>query len=276
MITSEMIKKVIEKISDNTKVEYINIITKKTDEELSIFDSKFGGIPYLPKNKELPVNEEGVQLALLAQINCEELPENDIYPKTGLMQFWIGRDDIMGLDDKLGSRVFYYSNVDKNVTLESVLERYHLLDDNNDEEYSPFYKKNLSLALEFEKDFMSITSEDHRFEKKAIATINELYPDEKIEDLWSDLEDDISDELFDAFSGGNHCIGGYPNFTQWDPRESCEKDYSVLLLQIESEWGKIEDAEIMWGDAGVGNFFISKESLKNLNFDDVLYNWDCS
>ncbi len=48
-----------------------------------------------------------------------------------------------------------------------------------------------------------------------------------------------------------------------------------MLLQVETDWSKGRDVEIMWGDSGVGNFFISEENLKNLNFDDVLYNWDC-
>ncbi len=33
--------------------------------------------------------------------------------------------------------------------------------------------------------------------------------------------------------------------------------------------------EIMWGDAGVANFFIEEEDLKNKRFDRVMYNWDC-
>ena len=47
MITKEMIKKVIEKVSEENKKECINIKTH-VDENLTIFDSKFGGIPYLP------------------------------------------------------------------------------------------------------------------------------------------------------------------------------------------------------------------------------------
>ncbi|WP_427127321.1 DUF1963 domain-containing protein [Priestia megaterium] len=31
----------------------------------------------------------------------------------------------------------------------------------------------------------------------------------------------------------------------------------------------------MFGDAGVANFFIKEKDLRNLNFRDVLYNWDC-
>ena len=36
-----------------------------------------------------------------------------------------------------------------------------------------------------------------------------------------------------------------------------------------------ENGYIMWGDSGVCNFFINKDKLKNLDFSDVLYNWDC-
>ena len=31
----------------------------------------------------------------------------------------------------------------------------------------------------------------------------------------------------------------------------------------------------MWGDAGIYGFFINRQKLKNLDFDDVIYNWDC-
>ena len=34
--------------------------------------------------------------------------------------------------------------------------------------------------------------------------------------------------------------------------------------------------DITWGDAGIANFFIRQSALKNLDFTDVLYNWDCS
>jgi len=45
-----------------------------------------------------------------------------------------------------------------------------------------------------------------------------------------------------------------------------------LLLQLDSD----DSIDLMWGDSGVGNFFIKDEDLKNLNFSNVLYNWDCS
>lgn len=49
-ITKEMVIKVMNSLSQNTVKEVIKINLK--DEKCSIFDSKFGGIPYLGKNDQ--------------------------------------------------------------------------------------------------------------------------------------------------------------------------------------------------------------------------------
>lgn len=51
-----------------------------SDDKPNLFQSKFGGVPYLPKDAETPKNKENKQLTLLAQINIEKLPKNNIYP----------------------------------------------------------------------------------------------------------------------------------------------------------------------------------------------------
>jgi uncharacterized protein YwqG len=70
-----------------------------------------------------------------------------------------------------------------------------------------------------------------------------------------------------------HRLSGYPYFTQSDPRGDKKniQDY-ILLFQLDTD-----DAEndIMWGDSGVGNFFIHPEDLKKRDFSKVFYNWDC-
>jgi len=38
----------------------------------------------------------------------------------------------------------------------------------------------------------------------------------------------------------------------------------------------ISDDEFCWGDGGVGNFLIRGEDLENLDFSQVIYNYDCS
>ena len=280
MITKEMIKKVIEKVSEENKKECINIKTH-VDKNLTIFDSKFGGIPYLPKDFEVPCDSSSnhKQLALLAQINCAELPENNIYPEVGILQFWIGRDDLMGLEDDY--KVVYFENIDNTITKEEVLTKYKPLDPNNYDQYTPFDPTNAEFGLTFKKGISTITVPDYRFEDIVINAIHELYPDEEVSKLYSDLGADVHEYLYTSVDGLNHAIGGYPNFTQYDPRgynseEGEQSPYDIMLLQVESEWKKDDNVEIIWGDCGVGNFFISEENLKNRNFEDVLYNWDCS
>lgn len=276
MITLEDINIVIEEIKKNNSRECINIIIEENN-SLNLTDSKFGGLPYISTDADTPKDSNDNQLALLAQINCSDLPENDLYPKEGLLQFWISRNNEFGLGNKKDYCVKYIKNIEDNITKESILNKYKLLDEENSEEYSPFNKKNTSFALKFEKGISTITSTDFLFEDIALKTIHELFPDENIEDLYDDLERDVFDTLFKAFSGVDHAIGAYPTFTQWDPRNPEEKDaYGITLLQVESHWDNDSNSsEIMWGDSGVANFFINKEKLEHLNFEDVLFNWDC-
>ena len=276
MITLEDINIVIEEIKKNNSRECINIIIEENN-SLNLTDSKFGGLPYVSTDEDIPKDSNGNQLALLAQINCSDLPENTLYPKEGLLQFWISRNDDFGLDNKKDYCVKYIKNIENNITIENILNKYNLLNEENSEEYSPFNKKNTSFALKFEKGISTITSTDFLFEDIALKTIHELFPDENIEDLYDDLERDVFNTLFKAFSGVDHAIGAYPTFTQWDPRNPEEKDaYGITLLQVESYWNNDSNSSgIMWGDSGVANFFINKEKLEHLNFEDVLFNWDC-
>lgn len=276
MITLEDINIVIEEIKKNNSRECINIIIEENN-SLNLTDSKFGGLPYISTDADTPKDSNDNQLALLAQINCSDLPENDLYPKEGLLQFWISRNNEFGLGNKKDYCVKYIKNIEDNITKKSILNKYKLLDEENSEEYSPFSKKNTSFALKFEKGISTITSTDFLFEDIALKTIHELFPDENIEDLYDDLERDVFNTLFKAFKGVDHAIGAYPTFTQWDPRNPEEKDaYGITLLQVESYWNNDSNSSgIMWGDSGVANFFINKEKLEHLNFEDVLFNWDC-
>lgn len=50
--------------------------------------------------------------------------------------------------------------------------------------------------------------------------------------------------------------------------------YDTLLFQLDSEYNE-ENGGTEIGDGGVINFFINSKALEDLNFEDVLYNWDC-
>ena len=92
-------------------------MTLKPAEVLTLWQSKVGGKPYLPLGGQYPQSLDGQSLQLLAQINFAELPENNDYPKTGILQFFINpHDDLYGLDfddqqKQDGFRVVFYDAV---------------------------------------------------------------------------------------------------------------------------------------------------------------------
>ena len=279
------IKKIVLDILEKNKKPMIEI--SLSDEKPNLFQSKFGGVPYLPKNVEVPKNKENQQLTLLAQINIEELPKNNIYPmKEGILQFWILNDDVLGLDYDThlgdGFKIIYYKDIDKSVTEEEVLEKYKPYKD--EDSYFPVEGE---FSLSFKLTDGYCTASDDRFSKLFVKEI-EKFEKEKGEeykeifekyrknnlgynicyDFYEIFEEDknLNDKLF----GAGHKIGGYPDYTQNDIRD---EEYEILLLQIDSE--ETEKNEIIWGDCGIANFFIREKDLKELNFDEVIYNWDC-
>ena len=278
------IKKIVLDILEKNKKPMIEI--SLSDEKPNLFQSKFGGVPYLPKDKEVPKNKENEQLTLLAQINIDELPENNIYPmKEGILQFWILNDDILGLDYDThlgdGFKVVYYKEIDKSVTEEEILEKYKPYKD--EDSYFPI-EGEFSLNFKLTDGYFSDSNDDFREivdremkkfydeNKDKYSEILKIYDKENqlnYWEIWDILEEDkeIGKKLF----GAGHKIGGFPDFTQSDIREV--GDYEILLLQIDSVG--TEKNEIMWGDYGIANFFIREKDLKELNFDRAIYNWDC-
>ena len=278
------IKKIVLDILEKNKKPMIEI--SLSDEKPNLFQSKFGGVPYLPKDKEVPKNKENEQLTLLAQINIDELPENNIYPmEKGILQFWILNDDILGLDYDTnlgdGYKIIYYKDIDKSVTEEEVLEKYKPYKD--EDSYFPI-EGEFSLSFKLTDGYFSDSNDDFREivdremkkfygeNKEKYSNILKIYDKENqlnYWEIWDILEEDkeIGEKLF----GAGHKIGGFPDFTQSDIREV--GDYEILLLQIDSD--RTEKNEIMWGDCGIANFFIREKDLKELNFDRAIYNWDC-
>ena len=281
---NEDIKKVVLDILEKNKKPMIKI--SLSDDKPNLFQSKFGGIPYLPKDKETPKDKKERQFTLLAQINIEELPKNNIYPmEEGILQFWILNDDVLGLDYDThlgdGFKVVYYKEIDKSVTEEEVLEKYKPYKDEDsyfpiEGEFSLSFKLTDGYFSDSSVDFSEIVDREmkkfHIENKEKYKEILKVYDNKEYLsywDIWDILEEDkeIGKKLFEA----GHKIGGFPNFTQSDVREI--GDYEILLLQIDSEG--TEKNEIMWGDCGIANFFIREKDLKELNFEKVIYNWDC-
>lgn len=223
------------------------------------WQSKFGGMPYLPKDFDYPKNQVGEYLYLLAQINFAEVPELPGLPNRGILQFYIGaNDNLYGCDfndptDQDNFRVIYFEEI--------TLSQRDLVTDFNFLSQPTQYNLPFQgcCGVEFKLSYAPISLSDYKF------TI--FGDDDNYETLY--------DEYWENFKQGGHKLLGYPNFTQEDPRYCLSKkeDY-ILLLQIDSD--RHETMEIMWGDMGIGNFFIKRTNLAKLDFSQVLYNWDCT
>ena len=114
-------RKIAAEITAATRQPVIRIKTAGAKAPLPVTASKFGGAPYLPVGAQAPTNESGKPLGMIAQINCAELPKNELYPKTGILQFWIDSGEEEGdenwgfnandIANQANIRVIYYPQV---------------------------------------------------------------------------------------------------------------------------------------------------------------------
>ncbi|MEG5027638.1 DUF1963 domain-containing protein [Microcoleus sp. AT8-B1] len=249
---------------------YIEIQTQNND-DVNWWQSKFGGLPYLPKGFEYPKTCDGKYLFLLAQLNFDEIPPLDGFPDRGILQFYIADDDLYGLnlDNSANAdnhtiedrfKIMYFPQPDFKV--ENIITNYDFLPE---PEYFPVHG---CCNLQFTKKYAPISISDRQF-TQLLGEIDEFFT----------TEHKIYLEYQDISSFRGHKIGGYPDFTQEDVRKYSSNSeqkpkLDILILQMDTDCN--ETVDIMWGDTGVGNFFIDESALRELDFSEVLYNWDCA
>ena len=274
--TQAQIEQFVADLNTTTQREAIRISLSLAD-NLALTDSKFGGKPYIPKDGTLPTSVDGKPLFMLAQINCEQLPENTLYPKKGLLQFWIAatEDYLYGLDYEAPcsndfKRVIYYPTFGEALPIDDFINDYTF-----DDENLPFNSKR-QFALHFKKDTESISLEERAATQLFFEKWNEAFSTHitTIDEFFEEVPDDICEEI-NAYllkEPTGHKIGGYPYFIEYDPREE-NAPHTFLLLQIDID--NIEGEEICWGNlGGIANFFISSEDLDNCKFDNIFFHWE--
>ena len=280
MQLNEVLQKVDEVLAPQPALKF-----EVKKESVGLFDSRIGGTPYFPKDTEYPKgrkNEfDGKPLVLLAQLNFEQLPHIPDFPTKGILQFFIAADDLYGMSPNFGSdmanqdnfRVIYHENI---ITDESQLmsaedmPRYS----EDDDYYLPFSGEYKLTALE--PEVMRAEVYDYRFEDVFVNCYNELYG-ESVEEIWDVVDDDEYNALAERNGNADSFIGGYPVFTQDDPRyDDSISDCDTVLFELDSVYIPEEGIDILWGDMGTGTFLIPRENLKKLDFSRVVYNFDCS
>lgn len=271
----EKLNAIIWALKERTETEYYKI--SMAQEATDIYSSKLGGLPYWDLNRQYPTDANGKKLVLLAQINFEkENFDDERLPKTGILQFFIGDDDWLGCtfrplcnDMHDSNFVVYHETITENLSEEDIIK----LDipTYKTAECSPIDKHVEPMALKFEKSVGYISIGDYRFDGLFKSILKEKYGEDiSNNEPWYWLLNEAEfDCIRDALDTWEHKMLGYPNFVQWDVRNE-GSPYDTLLLEINS------DDMIMWGDAGVANFLINSDSLKNKDFSKVAYTWDCS
>lgn len=248
ILNEKRIRKLVDEAKHMLQSSAINYvkITKKSAAHLSLNASKFGGYPFILTQEDYPKDSNGNCLHLLAQFNLTDLPENDFLPKRGLLQFFVADDESFG-DYTDTFKVQY---IEENLLKKEPINDFSFLPA---KKYFPFTGE---YSLSFENAKELITLGDHDLEKYLPAELlaevdNRAY---KLEEFGLKFN-----------SAFGHKIGGYGTFPQGDMRP----EGSIILLQIDT------DGDISWGDSGTAHFFIHPDDLKKLNFEKVVYRWEC-
>lgn len=259
--------------------------------------SKFGGRPYLPAGESAPTNEKGEPLGMIAQINCADLPENDIYPATGMLQFWINPNDeecLWGFDyenplSQKNHRVVYYETLGE----PNPDAPFPNVDwDEGGWPIGGFDCESGPLEIEYGMTFevreQGVTASGYDYYDVFGAKWDETYPDELLPEAHENPyknqpRREALYELTEPFESEEEYshVGGYPFFVQNDPRDEFKelRGHTVNLLTIvsesENEENEDEEIEIMWGDAGAANWLITPEALAARDFSQVVFEWAC-
>lgn len=265
---------------ESSKRKYIRIqATPKKN--TALIASKFLGKPFFRKDDIYPLDTDGKPLVLLAQINFSEVPPLEGFPDKGILQFFIqgemGKEHVWGMnryDKKPWDANEYFQDLKEQKYFRII---YHPVVEYDKLLMMTKFPSNLNdglpiideCRLSFQIDEEYISSDDYIFEKYFGYSIYDF------NDKHADLDWEKFKELYQYLgSKAIAKIGGYGRFVQGDPRHVAPKSEDwLVLLNIESS-SFDEKAEILWGDAGVGSFLITRKDLEIKNFSNVVYYWD--
>jgi uncharacterized protein YwqG len=261
----------------------VRINCADTPKESRIGSSKIGGKPDLPPDFAW-YYYDGKPLSFLAQINCAEAKKYDkdgLLPATGLLYFFYELEDMKwGFDpkDKGSARVYCYQG-----DLSALIRTDFPADLEEDYQIPP-------LPVAFSQENNLPAWEEYFGAKANTYEVRGAYDKAKYSLLLGEVFNDSEIEDFDDFAV-IHKLLGYANVKQNDMLAQCEMvDNGIycggppdiadeerdkyennrqnwqLLLQLSTI--ENSDSEMMWGDCGRIYFYIKKDDLRNLNFDN--------
>lgn len=208
-----------------------------------------GGAPYLD-DSGYPTSRNGQPYDFIFQIDTVEAGLED-YP-AGVLQFFTAPDDLNGMD---------LDGVFEGDTLVRFLPEGTF---DSEEERNPIYSDYTPLSNPEERKYY------HSKIVKMTPFQNSIEYQDMIENMDEDIdEDDYFDESYNNQSFEFY-LGGFPDFTQADFRESIDAYPSLIA-------GSISGKNIMWGDMGSAGWWVEDDSdLEHHDYENAFFYWDCA
>lgn len=224
--------------------------------KVTIFETKVGGFPYLPKDMMFPKDKNGVDMRLLVQIKCDDLEYLEGFPNKGILQIFTSKSFNFGSNpenpfDNSNFKIIYHPTIDKTIRLDDLYKKTLL---NELEEYP--IRMECPLYFTRTVDTISITDYHYLKEFKNILGTYNNYKDFTLEEITPLISSDES--IFNK-------VGGNPNFINPDNRKE-ENNLDTLLFQLHND-----NNIVNVGKNILIKFYINSNDLKQLNFDNVFY-----
>lgn len=279
---SEKEQKIFEKIAteifEETKKESILMQIHKSD-NVSLFKSKYAWLPFFPKDMNIP-EKEWKQLFFILQINCEELPENDLYPKKWILQFWIDNftneyipndsEFVYQDDNSLKElnihndffKVFYFEKLENACDMDEICKKYKYAYEKFDF-INPWY-------ITFEKKVLWIDILHKKYAQRKLQKIEKYFD---MATIWIENEiDNIYENIW--ISKNSYCWGKILRIS-WNRiiwyLDSFWIDFDEKYeLLLSFPWMEVLDADINNYSIGIIWFFIDKNDLKKQDFSKTL------
>lgn len=270
----------MQKLFDELKRTAIITNYTSAEEEIPVGKSKFGGKPHLPKDFVWPYYEgadfedvtKNRPLSFLAQINLEEIAEFDKdnqLPHKGMLYFFYELCTMRwGFDpkDRGCARVFYVEDTSRlqAVDLPEGMEEYCRVP-----EFEISFASQMDLP-DYEEIAEYVTDLDWDvYDEEKVLYGYEENDHEDVSKLlgYADVIQNAMPLECEEVSNGIYC-GNIPDITD-EQREKLlgnSKDW-ILLFQMSTV--ENDDYELMFGDCGSIYYYIRKQDLKELNFDNV-------
>lgn len=267
--------KIFDKIKKNAiKLEF----GTESKAAMSIGASKFGGNPDVPKDfkwfyfdgESYDGETKNRPLSFLAQINCEEAAKYDedgLLPKRGMLYFFYELATMTwGYDpaNKGSARVFYF---DGDV---SELNRASFPEDMEDDYKLPELQISFSKKYDLPsyEEFNEIHDYDN-WDEYDEERVLKGYEEEEVVSKLLGYADVIQNSMLlecEEVASGIY-TGSIPKIEP-EKLEYIKNNCNQWQLLFQLDTVATDDFELMFGDCGRIYFYIKKDDLKNLNFDN--------